>query len=78
MLLLSQNSIITKDDEKLKLNIQYTIMIKEADKNDEIIKLLKRAKKLDLDMAVFTREIIETTNDKKVIKLIKDKKLEDV
>jgi lysyl-tRNA synthetase class 2 len=65
--LLHQDEVVTKDNQKIKLNIQHAIMLKNINSDEEIRKLLADAKKLGLHIAEFTREMIETTNDKKVI-----------
>jgi len=76
--LLMQDSIMTKDEESIKLNIQHAIMIKEANSNQEILDLIKKTKEKDLIISEFTREMIETTDDKKVIDLTKEKNMDDV
>lgn len=73
-----QDEIETKDGEKIKLNIQHAIMIKEAEKNKVLQKLSDDARKEGLEVAEFTREMLETTNDKKVIAATKDKKRDEV
>jgi len=73
-----QDTIETKDDKEINLNIQHAIMIKEAKYNKEVLDLIKAAKESELEVAEFTREMIETTDDKKVVALTKKKKLKDV
>ncbi len=73
-----QDEIITKDQEKIKLNIQHAIMIKEAESNNDILELVKSAKELNLDVSEFTREMIETTDDKKVIEKTAQKDINEV
>ncbi|MCK4918635.1 MAG: lysine--tRNA ligase [Candidatus Pacebacteria bacterium] len=68
-----QNLVETKDGEDLELNIQHAIMIKMSEENDSIKQLIKDARKNDLKVSIFTREMKDTTNDKKVIKEIKAK-----
>ena len=48
-------------------------MIKMSEENDSIKQLIKDARKNDLKVSIFTREMKDTTNDKKVIKEIKAK-----
>ena len=76
--LLMQDTVETKDNEEIKLNIQHAIMIKKANSNKEILDLIKNAKKWELDISEFTREMIETTDDKKVSEWTKKKKLKDI
>ncbi|MEK6893877.1 MAG: lysine--tRNA ligase [Nanoarchaeota archaeon] len=72
--LFMQDTILTKDDGKIKLNIQHAIMIKEANSNKDLLDLMEVAQKNGLDFVPFTREMIETTNDKKVIEITRSKK----
>ncbi len=73
-----QDEIETQDGEKIKLNIQHAIMIKVANSNDWVQKLIDAAKENGLEIAEFTREMLETTNDKKVIAATKEKNRKDV
>ena len=76
--LLAKDIITTKDNEQIKLNIQHAIMIKIAKSNKEILNLIKDAKSKGLIVSEFTREMIETTNDKKVAKQTAIKKISDI
>lgn len=76
--LLLQDKIKTKDDKEINLNIQHAIMIKEVDSNKELIKIIKQAREKELEVSEFTREMIETTDDRKVIAITQNKNLEDV
>ncbi|MFA6422614.1 MAG: lysine--tRNA ligase [Candidatus Buchananbacteria bacterium] len=76
--LLYADSTETKDGEKLLLNIQHAIMIKEAHKNNEIFDLIKKARSEGLDVYEFTQEMQSTTNDKKVLIETKEKNLKDI
>jgi len=73
-----QDTIITKDKKEINLNIQHAIMIKETLHNKEIIDLIKKAKELDLDVAEFTKEMMTTTDDRKVVEITKSKELEKI
>ncbi|MFA6551190.1 MAG: DUF2000 family protein, partial [Patescibacteria group bacterium] len=73
-----QDTIATKDNKDIKLNIQHAIMIKEAKSNQELIELAQTAKEKELEVAEFTREMLETTDDKKVIKNTAAKNLDEV
>ena len=76
--LLIQDTITTKDNKQIKLNIQHAIMIKEAKSNQEILNLIKDAKEKELEIAEFTEEMIETTDDKKIMKKTAEKKIRDI
>lgn len=76
--LLYQDEILTSDKEHIKLNIQHAIMIKSASSSDEIRTMTAKAKELNLEVAEFTREMIETTNDQKVIENTLKQKFSDV
>jgi len=76
--LLLQDSIETEDNKQIKLNIQHAIMLKEAASSAKLQALAAEAKSVGLEVSEFTREMIETTSDKKVIAATKGKKLSDV
>ena len=76
--LLLQEEIQTKDGHKIKLNPQHAIMIKIADSNSALQILSANAKSAGLEVSEFTREMIETTDDKKVISKTKEKNFKDV
>ena len=61
-----KNHIQTEDGEKIHLNIQHAIMVRSASTDADIKSLIHNAKSLDLDISEFTREMLETSNDKKV------------
>lgn len=76
--LFTRETIHTSDAKEIKLNIQHAIMLKEAKDSAELQILAKEAKQKGLEVSEFTREMLVTTNDKKVIAETKAKKLEDV
>ncbi len=76
--LLSQDHIETKDNEKIKLNIQHAIMIKQVESGTLIKDLRSKAKELNLEVFEFTREMIETTSDKKLVEITKTKDIKDL
>ncbi len=76
--LFKYDSIKTADDKNIKLNIQHAIMIKKTDSSEEIWKLSDEAQEKGLEIAHFTREMIETTNDNKVAEWTKAKEAKDV
>ncbi|MBS3116739.1 lysine--tRNA ligase [Candidatus Woesearchaeota archaeon] len=73
-----QDTVATKDKKEINLNIQNTIMIKQAASNQELLTLAKEAKELNLDVAEFTREMMETSDDKKVADITKTKNLKEI
>jgi lysyl-tRNA synthetase class 2 len=73
-----QDEIVTADSASIKLNIQHAIMLKAAGSSSELFALASKAKAHGLDVAEFTREMIETTDDKKVIERTKAKVVTEV
>ena len=73
-----QDEITTKDDEAIHLNIRHAIMIKVVGSNKEIKDIVRAAEELGLEVSEFTREMLTTTSDKKVISETKGKKYSDV
>ncbi len=76
--LFMQDEIETKDNKRLKLNIQHAIIIKEANSNKNIIELIKKAEQNKISYYIFTREMMNTTDDKKVIGWTKLKNHNDI
>ena len=76
--LLFQEEIQTKDGQSIALNIQHAIMIKEGKSVKDLLVLAKAAREQGLTVTEFTREMLETTNDKKVIAATKEKDQQDV
>jgi len=64
--LLKFDSIATKDGVSIPMNIQHAIMLKQADSSDALRELLAKATEQELQVTVFTRDMLETTNDNKV------------
>jgi lysyl-tRNA synthetase, class II len=75
--LFMQDQIETNDSKKIKLNIQHAIMIKDGD-TKSINHLLAESEKREIEHFVFTREMLETTDDKKVIAKTKQKKHNEI
>lgn len=73
-----QDDISTEDNEKIKLNIQHAILIKSAHSSREIFDLLGAIKGKKLGVVEFTKEMIDTTDDKKVIEITGKKKASDI
>ncbi len=72
------DKVKTADDQAITLNIQHAIIIKECQTVAELKTLVEEAKKHKLEIAEFTREMLETTNDKKVAENTKKKDFKDV
>ncbi len=76
--LFMQDTVETADQKDIKLNIQHAIMIKELPTLAEVKHVIAEAKKEGCEIAEFTREMLETTNDKKVALQTKEKKYEEI
>lgn len=76
--LLTADTISTKDGKKINLNIQHAIMMKTASTNKQMVKLIEEANELGLEVEEFTREMIETTSDKKVASMTAKKDFKDI
>ena len=76
--LFMQDTVETQDGESMKLNIQHAIMIKEAPSNDELKKVIKEARKANLGVVEFTREMLQTSDDKKVRETTAGKTYQDI
>ena len=76
--LFMQNNVTTHDWHDINLNIQHAIMIKETNSNNSFIELIKNAKDNNLEISEFTREMLETTDDKKVAEKTKLKNIKDI
>ncbi len=82
-----QDSAETADNKKINLNIGHAILIKEVATSKVLKEMLQKAyqQKVSekvggekIQIAEFTREMLETTNDKKVIEQTKLKNFTDV
>ena len=71
-------TIDTKDNAKINLNIQHAIVIKQAEATKDIFTLMEKAKENNIEIYAFTREMLNTTNDKKVIEQTKEKNFADI
>jgi lysyl-tRNA synthetase, class II len=76
--LFTQNTVATKDNTEINLNIQHAIMIKESPNSAKIITLIKKAQAEWLQIAEFTREMLNTTDDKNVVEWTKQKDFQEV
>ncbi len=73
-----QEEIETKDGASIALNIQHAILIKESKSNEAILNLISNSREKGLVVTEFTREMLSTTDDKKVIAITKEKNQRDV
>ncbi len=76
--LFTKDIITSKDNVTIKLNPKIAIMLKTVQSSEEIFNLSQKAKKAGLEVQDFIREMIETTNDKKIIESIAAKNVVDV
>jgi len=68
------DSASTSDGHAIPLNIQHAIMIKKGNRLEEIM----REHPASCTVVPFTRDMLVTTNDKKVIAATKEKKNDDI
>ena len=76
--LLYRDTISSKDNQQIKLNIKNAIMIKTAASSKALRELLTKAKKEKLEVDEFTREMIETTSDRKVMEMTASKNFDEI
>ena len=72
------DSIKTQDNKNIRLNIRHAIMIKTAGSSEDIWRLSDLAQERGLEIAHFTKEMIETTSDNKVVEWTKAKDVKDI
>ncbi len=72
------DSTHSKDGKDVKMNTSHAIMIKSANSGGELGELLEKAVELKLHTEVFTREMINSSDDKKVMKEINTKEFKDI
>lgn len=70
--------VTTKDAHQIPLNIQHAIVLKEAATSVALEKLLEAAQQQKLQVTAFTRQMLETTNDKKILEQTKAMPISDV
>ncbi len=76
--LFDYDEIHTKDGKSIKLNTEQAIMIKQSTDNQSLIDLSQTAKATGIQVAEFTREMLESSDDEKVKAITKEKNLNDV
>jgi lysyl-tRNA synthetase, class II len=70
-------SVATKDGVSLPLNIRHAIMVRSGGA-EGVKRLIAQAKEQGIHLETFTREMLETTNDKKVREATAGKNFDDV
>jgi len=73
-----QDELTTKDGKTIKLNTEHAIMIKEATTDKELKTLIKEARNNNLKIAEFTREMLETSDDQKLVAEAKSQNYNDI
>lgn len=76
--LLTRDTISTKDKKNIKLNIKNAIIIKTADSSSAVYELGLSGVEAGFEVQYFTREMLETTNDKKIIEATLGKNADEV
>ncbi len=76
--LFMQDTVRTQDEHEIFLNIRHAIMIRTAPGSAVLINLADSARQAGLHVAEFTREMLDTTNDKKVAAAVAEKSRKDV
>jgi len=76
--LFEMDSATTADEKNIPMNIQHAIMIKQAQTNTQLQELYRIAERWGLTVVPFTREMLESSDDKIVCKNTQTKNLEDV
>ncbi len=76
--LFSRDIITSKDSTDIKLNIKNAILVKTIPTSEEVRKLISDARNQGLQVDEFTREMIETTNDKKIVEITASKNYNDI
>jgi lysyl-tRNA synthetase class 2 len=72
------DEITTKDGQTIKLNTAHAIMIKTLESNEAVRNLRFKAEQLGVKIADFTREMLETSDDQKVIDWTKTKNHDEI
>lgn len=76
--LLYTDKVITKDNKEINLNIQHAIILKSAQSNEELLYVIRQSRTQRLEVEEFTREMIDTSNDKLVLSLSLEKNFDDI
>jgi lysyl-tRNA synthetase class 2 len=76
--LFTRDTIVSKDNHSIKLNIKNAIMIKTSNSNKELKDLITEARKEKLEVDEFIREMILTTSDKKLTEMTGSKNFDEI
>jgi len=76
--LILQDKIRTKDGAEINLNIQAAILVREASDNPVLIDLIEVARSRGLEVYEFIREMVESSDDKKIAGSTVQKNLDQV
>lgn len=76
--LLKFNTVRTADNTEIPMNIQHAILVKDADSNQALQTLFTEATNRQLHTAVFTREMLETTNDNTIKEQTAEKTVSEI
>ena len=76
--LFSQDTVASKDGQQIKLNVKNAIVIAIAQNSTEIFDLANASKKEGMEVEYFTREMLQTTNDKKIAEITATKNADEV
>lgn len=66
--LFENNSSQTKDGQDILMNIQHAIVMKEANSSSDLYELIQHTENKDLFVVTFTRDMIESSDDKIVMR----------
>lgn len=72
------DTIESKDGQKINMNMQHAIIIKSAKTDQDLKSLIKKSKESNLEVAEFTREMLEFANDKKVREMTESQNYVDI
>ena len=76
--LFTQDTVTSKDGKQIKLNVKNAIVLAVAQSSAEIFDLANTAKKEGMEVEYFTREMLQTTNDKKIAEITATKNADEV
>ncbi|HYF04627.1 MAG TPA: lysine--tRNA ligase [Patescibacteria group bacterium] len=73
-----EDTAMSKDGQSINMNISHAIIIKAAESAESLRSLVAAAKKAGLQVSEFTQDMIESSDDKKVIAAMKAKKHSEI
>ena len=72
------DEITTADDQKIQMNTQHAIILKTASDSAELKKVLADARIQNLETSEFTRQMLETSDDAKIIRTARTQKYDEI